>query len=197
MINFWFFWRKMNVSLYHKWLHTRQTVGTLHTLQIVGWLSGVFFQDPLGLNFSLFLNLNFDFWCLAWLELPFFGGDHLDHQIPGHHYLETLSQLLCLFFPSRASVHLNKDIPIRKIPHSVAPPAPKLNKVTLCWTLCWLSLFIYIMSSILKRPDSPHTEQWRKLYSAKRWNRDPYKVQFSERSNNYVSALYVWMADHC
>lgn len=43
----------------------------------------------------------------------------------------------CLIFPSRGNIHLKKkkikkDILIRKIPHSVAPAAPQLNKVTLC-----------------------------------------------------------------
>ncbi len=140
-------------------------------------------------HFSWSMNSNFHCWCVAWLELP----SVRIIKKPGYYKLATLIQLslplLCLYILGRASIHLNKDILIRKIPQSVAPPAPKLNKVTLCWTLCWLSLFIFLMNSILEKACQPTycsaeksaTLHLQKLYSAKRWNRDPYKVQFSER----------------
>lgn len=154
-----------------------------------GWVVCTYLP-PLGLNFSWFLN----FWGL------FFFSDHSLKLITltslfgeKSHTPSPLSSL-----PRQSQHPLEQRHPNQDDPHIQLLLLPlNLIKWTLCWTLCWLSLFICLINSALERHptyctvEKSATVNIQKMHSAKRWNRDPYKVQFSERCKT------AWMSDHC
>lgn len=107
------------------------------------------------------------------------------------HFAISYSLYSCLIFPSRGSIQWKrkikkKDILIRKLPHNRMPP--QLNKVTLCWTLRWHSLFMCLMNWILKGQTAHMLHSGRNQSMFK--NSDKRLSRVSERCKIYTYALF-------
>lgn len=109
------------------------------------------------------------------------------------HFAISYSLYSCLIFPSRGSIHLKKKIK-KKISWSgsshirLLQLPPQLNKVTLCWTLRWHSLFMCLMNWILKGQTAHmlHSDRNQSMFK----NSDKRLSRVSERCKIYTYALF-------
>lgn len=108
------------------------------------------------------------------------------------HFAISYSLYSCLIFPSRGSIHLKKKIK-KKISWSgsshirLLQLPPQLNKVTLCWTLRWHSLFMCLMNWILKGQTAHMLHSGRNQSMFK--NSDKRLSRVSERCKIYMHYL--------
>lgn len=123
--------------------------------------------------------------------------EHGDDQIPGNGYSETLCHLLLPLLlsdlPKQRQHPLEKEDK-KKISWSgsshirLLQLPPQLNKVTLCWTLRWHSLFMCLMNLILKGQTAHMLHSGRNQSMFK--NSDKRLSRVSERCKIYTYALF-------